>query len=52
MLYISWLSYEPNIGWGFGVGTKGFGAKGLGPGLDNLLFMLKAFKDPNLEIAS
>ena len=27
---------------GFGVGSKGFRAKGLGPGLDNLLFMLKA----------
>ena len=23
---------------GFGFGTKGFGAKGLGPGLDNLLY--------------
>ena len=37
---------------GFGVGSKGFRAKGLGPGLDNLLFMLKAYKDPNLEIES
>ena len=27
---------------GFGFGTKGFGAKGLGPGLDNSSFLYKS----------